>query len=121
MEQWVINVGELKDFIEKHKLSDRNSNIQFNSLVSIDTEKNSIRNEKISIWITFSNFNSAGELHLNGNNLNHSLFPTVFEAKWQNMKHVNNEYLLITGNHKNNSEIGKYTVKITPLEKFESD
>jgi hypothetical protein len=35
MEQWVINSGELRDFVEKHKLRNRNSIIQFNSLVIV--------------------------------------------------------------------------------------
>lgn len=118
MEQWVINSGELRDFVEKHKLRNRHSIIQFDSLISIDTEKNNIRNERIVVMITFNNFNSSGRLIFIGDDLDPCLYPTEFEADWQQMQHVNNEYLLITGNHKKNSNIGKYMVKITPLEKL---
>lgn len=119
MEQWVINSGELRDFVEKHKLRNRNSIIQFNSLVSIETDKNSIKNEEIVIMINFSNFNSSGQLNFIGDNLNPYLFPTQFEADWQEMQHIDSQYLLITGNHKKNPNIGKYTVKIIPLERLE--
>ncbi len=119
MEQWVINSGELKDFVEKHKLRNRNSIIQFKSLVSIETVKNSIKEEEIVIMISFSNYNSSGQLSFIGDDLDPYLFPTQFEADWQQMQHIDTQYLLITGNHKKNPNIGKYTVKIIPLEILE--
>jgi hypothetical protein len=42
----------------------------------------------------------------------------MFEAKWQTMKHIDNEYLEICGVHSQNQDIGKYSVKIIPLEKL---
>lgn len=118
MEQWVINSEELREFVERHKLRNRHSVIQFNSLVSIDTEKNSIRNERIVVMITFDNFNSAGQVSFIGDNLDPYLYPMVFEAVWQQMQHIDNEHLLITGNHSKNPNIGKYSVKIIPLERL---
>jgi len=114
MEQWIINSGNLRDFATKHKLIDKHSYIQFNSLVSIDTARNSIRNKEIVIWINFHS-NCSGKLHFLNDNLDPDLYPTEFSADWQRIQHMNNEYLLITGNHTKNPAIGNYTVKITPL------
>jgi hypothetical protein len=46
------------------------------------------------------------------------LYPMVFDAKWQPMKHVDDEYLLVSDTHLKNSNIGKYIVKIHPLKKL---
>ena len=43
------------------------------------------------------------------------IYPTTFEAKWQKIELINDEILLIKGNHKMNKEIGQYKVKITPI------
>jgi len=115
MEQCFINCENLKDFIGKHKLRNTNSSTQFNSIVTIDTEKNHTRNEKIVIMITFSDYDSYGKLTFIDDNLDSNSYPTVFDAKWGTMQHINDEYLQITGYHKQNPNIGKYTVKITPI------
>jgi hypothetical protein len=118
MEQWVINLGELKSFVARHKLQDHHSIIQFNSIVSLDTEKNSIRNKKIVIMITFNDFDSPGRLFFMRDDLDPYLYSTVFDANWQQMQHIDNEYLLITGNHTKNPDIGEYRVKVIPLDRL---
>lgn len=50
--------------------------------------------------------------------LNPYLYPTVFDAKWQTMQHVDEEYLLITDTHRQNADIGKFSVKIHPLKRL---
>lgn len=68
--------------------------------------------------ISFDNFDSYGEVKFLTGDLNPYLYPTVFEAKWNKMEHKT-DHLLISDVHTKNSDIGKYDVKIIPLEKFE--
>jgi hypothetical protein len=114
MEQWIISSGELKDFVEKHKLRNSNSIIRFNSSVIINTEKNNISKDNIIIMITFNNFNSSGELKFINDDLDPYLYPSSFKADLQQMRHIDNEYLLIEGEHKKNPKIGKYIIKVFP-------
>jgi len=109
------NCGELKNFIEIHELSDRNSDVYFRSLVSITTEANNIRNQEMKVRISFDNYGSYGQVVFVEDRIDPYLYPTVFEAKFLYMQHIDDEYLLIKGNHTRNAKIGEYSVKITPL------
>lgn len=117
MEKEYENAHQLKDFVETHNLMNRNSIVHFNSIVTIETANNKITNQKFEIMISFDNYNSLGLITILESNIDPNLFPTVFEANWQKMEHIENEYLKITDIHKKNHLIGKYTVKIIPLEK----
>jgi hypothetical protein len=118
MEQGYDNQGELKDFVERHKLMDMYSNIHFKASVSIKTAKNEIVDEEMNVMITFDDFNSYGKVTLMGHDLEPTLYPTVLEAKWQKMIHVENVFLQISDIHKKNPMIGKYDVKIVPMGKL---
>jgi hypothetical protein len=63
-------------------------------------------------------YNSLGQLTLMESDIGPLLYPTVFEANWQTMQHIGNEYLLITDTHKKNNLIGTYSIKVIPLEKL---
>lgn len=117
MTQEFKNQDELTDFIELHKLRNRDSAVYFLALVSITTAKNSIINERLEVMISFDNFKSLGEVKLMTGDLDPYLFPTVFEARWNKMEHKT-DHLFISDVHTKNPDIGKYEVKITPLEKI---
>ncbi|MBL6445023.1 hypothetical protein JMN32_01800 [Fulvivirga sp. 29W222] len=119
MEQKYINNQQLREFVQQHELMNSHSIIQFNSIVSITTAKNKLTNEQMRIMVTYDGYDSYGQLTLLESDIDPYLFPTVFEAKWQNIKHVDNEYLEINGVHTQNQDIGKYIVKIIPLKRLE--
>ncbi len=112
------NSQELNDFVSKHKLRNRHSIIHFNSIVNITTAENKIVNRKMEIIISFKDYNSMGIVTLMASDLDPFTYPTKFEAKWQKMEHVEGEYLKISDTHKTNSAIGKYSVKVLPLERL---
>ncbi|MDM1551807.1 hypothetical protein [Empedobacter falsenii] len=118
MEQKNINSQQLREFVHQHKLMNRHSIIQFNAIVNISTAKNKLTNQNIRIMVTLDGFDSYGQVTLLENDLDPYLFPTVFEAKWQKMKHIDNKYLEISDVHTKNQDIGKYNVKIIPLERL---
>lgn len=117
MEKEYINLGELKDFVGKHKLRDMYSNIHFKALVSIKTALNEILNEEMEVRITFDGYDNYGKVTLLADYLDPNLFPTEFDAKWQKMEYKGNIFLNISDIHKRNPSIGKYNVKIVPLSK----
>lgn len=112
MEKGHINHKELKGFVEYHGLSNKYSVIQFNALVTITTEKNKVSNEEMEVGITFDGYNNYGTVTLLESYLDPYLYPTVFKAQWQNIKHIDKEYLYITDTH---PTIGRYEVKIIPF------
>ena len=118
MEKKIDNSQELRDFVETHDLRNRFSIIHFKSLVSITTAQNKLINKEMEVMITFDDFDSYGKVSLLDSGLDPYLFPTVFEAKWQTMIHVDKEFLKISDTHKQNNRIGVYKVKIIPLEKL---
>ncbi len=118
MTQADINGQQLSDFVEKHNLMNKYSNIHFNAFVTIKTIKNIVAMRQMEVMILFDNYNSLGQVKLMENDLNPYLFPTLFEAKWQTMRHVDNEYLIISDIHRKNIDIGKYSVKIIPITKL---
>ncbi len=118
MEQKDINSQQLREFFQHHDLMNKHSIIQFNAIVSITTAKNKITNQPMRVMITLDGIYSYGQLTLLESDIDPYLFPTVFEAKWENMKHVDNEYLEISGFHSKNQDIGNYMVKIIPLERL---
>jgi len=117
MEQKYINSQELSNFVEEHNLRNRVSIIHFNALITIKTAKNLIKNERVEVMISFDNFDSYGDLKFLTGDFDPYLYPTVFEAKWQKMQHKI-DHLIISGNHTQNPDIGKYEVKVVPLEKI---
>lgn len=118
MEQEYINSQQLQEFVQQHNLMNRHSIIQFNSIVSITTAKNKITNQSMKIMVTLDGYDNYGQLTLLESDLDPYLFPTVFEAKWQYMKNIDDEYLEISGFHSQNQDIGKYWVKIIPLRRL---
>jgi len=119
MEEKFDNTYALKDFVEVHNLSNSHSIIQFNSIVSITTALNEIRDMKIKTWISFADFDSYGKVTFLDGNLDYRLFPTTFDAKWQDFSHIGNMYLAINGFHTKNPSIGRFEVKIFPLDKLD--
>lgn len=118
MEQKDINNQQLRHFVEYHDLRDDFSIIQFDAIVNISTIKNRIDRQKMIVWITFDDFDSYGRVTLLEHNLDPYLFPTIFEGKWQTMKHIDNVYLEISDVHAKNADIGKFNVKIIPMGKL---
>jgi len=118
MEKKDFNGQQLRNFVETHELRNRFSIIQFNAVVSITTAMNKITNQQMEVMISFDNFNSLGQVTLMESRLDPEKYPTVFEATWQQMEHVDNEYLLISDIHKKNPSIGTYSVKVIPLVKL---
>jgi hypothetical protein len=116
----IKNSQQLSEFINDHDLRDSHSIIQFNSIVTITTAKNKITNRRVKMMITLDGFDSYGQLSIFDEDIDPHLYPTVFDAKWQQMKHVDKEYLEITDIHRKNPDIGKYNVKIIPLERLRS-
>lgn len=112
------NAHQLREFVEKHDLIDRFSVIQFMALVSINTARNEIINREMRVMISFDDYGSPGNLTLLESDLNPYLFPTKFDSRWQVMEHENGERLIVSGTHSENHDIGKYLVKITPLERL---
>ena len=118
MDKQDLNRQQLSNFVEKHNLRNRHSIIHFNAVVSITTAKNKLVNKQIEVMISFDNYNSLGQVTLMESELDSMLFPTIFEAIWQSMEHIEDEHLLISGIHRKNPLIGKYSVKIIPLNKL---
>lgn len=112
--QEVLSSQQLSEFVSLHKLRNRYSIVYFKALVTIETAMNLLTNVQMNIRISFSDYESAGKVTIE-DDLNPYLYPTIFEAKWQIIEHVNSEFLYITDVHKKNKNIGKYSVKITPL------
>jgi hypothetical protein len=118
MEQKYINAQHLSEFVETHNLTNRVSLIHFNAIVNITTAQNKITNQKIEVMISFDGYDNFGKVTLLKNDFDPYLYPIQYEAKWQKMEHIDGEYLKITDNHRHNPAIGKYSVKIIPLEKL---
>ncbi len=110
------STSELKEFVSKQDLSDRNSNIKFDAKIELETAKNSTEIES-SVMIRFEGFNSSGKLTITNSNLNPYEYPEEFEANWQTFKYKEDKYLEITGTHPGD-KIGSYTVKITPISEW---
>lgn len=119
MQNKIENNRELRNFVDVHDLRNKHSVIYFNAIVSITTANSKITDEKFPVMISFNDFDSYGKITLMNSEIDPSYFPTIFDAKWQKIKHTNNEHLLIEDLHKQNPNIGKYIVKITPLDKIE--
>ncbi len=55
---------ELRSFVEKHRLRDRNSNVKFLAMVSITTESTEIENVELEVHISFQVHNKLGRVYL---------------------------------------------------------
>jgi len=111
------NSHELRDFVDTHHLRNSHSIIHFNAIVSIKTAKNKVANIHSEVMVNFDEYGSVSLLRTEIE-LDPYLYPTVFDAKWQPMEHVDGEYLLVSDTHRKNPDIGKYTVKIHPLKRL---
>ena len=118
MEQPYINNKELRSFVFGHNLMNSYSVIHFNAIVSLTTAHNEILDRRMEVMIKLDEFDSLGKVTLMVSNINPLEYPTVFDAKWQKMEHKDNVYLSISDTHKMNPKIGKYVVKIVPLERL---
>jgi hypothetical protein len=94
---------------------DLHSNCFFKAIVTIQTSQNKITNKEMEVMISFDGYNSTGKVTLLNSDIDPNLYPTVFEANWQKIEHVEKEHLRITDIHKKNPNIGQYSVKIIPL------
>lgn len=106
---------ELKEFIRIHDLQNDRSYINFNALVSIETETRDISKQKMTVRVSFNVSPRAGELTLGDHNLSPYEFPEQFYPDYAKFNHMNESYLKIEGTHNHNPEIGKYVVEIYPL------
>jgi hypothetical protein len=106
------NHSHLKEFVERHNLTDNNSLIRFKAIVTIKTPLNKITNEKMNLSIAFDGYNNFGTVTLLENRINHKLYPTEFKAIYQTMEFIDGNYLYITDTH---PTIGVYEVEITPI------
>jgi hypothetical protein len=111
------NSRALSDFIHSHELMNSYSVIQFMAVVTIRTANNKFTNQQMKVMADLDGYDNLGTLTLLENELDPYLYPTNFDAKWQTFQHFDGDYLLITGNHNKNAAIGKYEVKIIPLQR----
>jgi len=107
------NTSELKEFIVAKKLRDQNSNIIFNANIKLETAEHYTEIEK-EVMVRFDGYNTAGKLTILESGLDPYEYPEDFDAKWQNFKFLDNEYVQIKGKHPN-EKIGNYILKITPI------
>lgn len=111
MEQKYINGQQLSDFVETHKLMNQYSIVHFNAIVTITTANNKITNRQMEVMISFDNFNCLGQVTLMESDIDPKLYQTIFEANWQKMEHIENEYLLITDVHKKTQQLEATALK----------
>ncbi len=108
------NTTQLQDFVHAKKLMNEYSVINFTAFVVINTAQNRWM-QNTRVMITLDGFDNYGTVSILDDDIKADLFPTVLQAKFQTFEFVNNEYLNITGFHKINAAIGRYSVMITPL------
>ena len=111
-EEKVQNGGELMDFVHHHKLMDNYSKIIFTGAVTIETEHDVLENHVTYFIVSNDGYDNYGALYIH-ENIDHNVFPSRYEAKWQTFKHVDKSYLKINGVHPS-PNIGKYEVRIIP-------
>lgn len=109
------SLRELKDFIEKHNLRDNYSNVLFQATVDIEAFERQIYREEIEILVNEQVYGKASELVFTKHNLNYEFYPLQFFPDFQTFTHVNTAYLKIEGTHTHRPKIGKYVVRIFPL------
>lgn len=111
------NTDAISSFLTTHKLRNRlGGPPQFNATVVFQTREISEETTEAQVMITTEGYNNPGRIVLLNENLHPSLYPTDFDARFQTFEDVNNEYLLITGTHASKPMIGKYEIKIFPLD-----
>ena len=102
----------LHDFVHAHALIHSNGNMIFKAVVTIMTKEKKLINQEMKITVRFD---GLGELSFSGYSLKPEKYPGLFNAKFQNFEHINHEYLMITGTHAQQPNIGNYQVEITTL------
>lgn len=105
------NLDIVREFIEKHDLRNRHSQVIFNGRFEVTTEKTGRYADDHEIKID-NNYDSDGEVDVMdiGDIDVHSV-PTSFKAKWQEYDMDESGNLLISGRHPN---MGEYDAIITP-------
>ena len=105
----------LSSFIHNNGLINDDSRVtQFMAHVSIKTAENNIEEAEIKVSATLDGSKDFGRISFLENRINSLIYPTDFDAKWQQFKNMEDQYLLITGTHAKKM-IGKYTVMIKPI------
>jgi hypothetical protein len=91
--------------------------VRFRAKVIIETSLNKFTDTR-DITITLNEFDRAGRLYIDigrkENEIDVYLYPTDFIARYQKFEFIEGVMLKISGEHKQNPKIGKYTVKIIP-------
>jgi len=105
---------QLKEFVIYHKLQNNSAVTKFEALITLKTQKNEFEGQEMSVIISFEKYRKLAKLILN-HSLDSYSFPKIFFPDYQNFQHINNTYLLIQGVHPS-VEIGKYSVKIYPVQ-----
>ncbi len=64
MEQKDVNLEQLQDFVSVHDLQNRHSRISFYAIITIQTAKNRITNQKMVVSISFDGYDNYGVVTL---------------------------------------------------------
>lgn len=89
--------------------------VRFTAKITIETAHKRFESSGMEVMVSLTDHNSMGRLVLIENELDPKLFPTDFDAQYQIFINFQEVYLNITGIHRNNPLIGKYSVVIVPL------
>ena len=98
---------ELNNFLRANNLLNDGPS-QFAALVTIITASNTLDPTQLKASAT-----PDGLLSFLENRLNSLIYPTDFDARWQTFRYSDDQ-LIISGTHPK-KQIGKYTVKISPI------
>ena len=109
------NIFVLKEFISINDLQNKNSHVIFSCNYEIQSRTNYITNCDATIVFEFK---SEGVLQLHNIDFKPREFPTNFNAAYQKFS-LQDNLLIIEGNHSINENIKNYKVIITPYEKIE--
>lgn len=107
--------GDIKDFISYHHLRNpKDGTVYFKANVEIETQSEFLEITG-EILITFAGYNEAGTLQILSPDLDPYVYPQKFKVEWDKFEFVDSYFLKIIGTHTQNSRIGNYLIKITPV------
>ena len=112
--------SQLKKFINDHKLQNNRSLIYFKAVVDIQTEMQKLEDVEAEVMVNFDVYGHSAKVNLSCD-LDPNLYPGNFYPTYDDMQHVDEEFLRITGEHTRNSKVGKYIIDIYPREKIYGD
>lgn len=110
---------ELNEFVTLNELTNDSSVIHFHAFVSINTATSEIFKQKMTVRVNKNVSPRIAVLELHDHKLDPYQYPEQFYPDFAVFTHVDKLYLKIEDTHNSNPAIGKYTVKIFPLEKVE--